>query len=31
MEGEPMTINRFCKTRGLGEEDKQEHMKKWSM
>jgi len=26
-----MTINRFCKTRGLGEEEKQEHMKNWSM
>jgi hypothetical protein len=27
MGAEPVTINRFCKTRGLGEEEKQEHMK----
>jgi hypothetical protein len=27
MGDEPMTISRLCKTRGLGEEEKQEHMK----
>jgi hypothetical protein len=30
-EGEPMAINRLCKTRGLGEEEKRKHVKKWSM